>query len=332
MSLRRRDHGAAASSALEALERLYHYPLAHFFLGVALRGMKEHRRAVGAFRTALALNPNFPQAHLHLSAILSRRFNDRAGAAEHLRLYHELRDAARAPSKADADNAPAPLTRTASEPASFAATTPAGPIDPPGFGEGVVVVSGLPRSGTSMIMQMLAAGGQPVQTDGLREADTDNPRGYFEFEPVKQLHRDAEWLKEAEGKAVKIVAPLLSHLPEGLPCHVIFIERQLDEVLASQGQMLGRRGESVSDSPGRRDRLKDQYARSVHKIKEFLARRPRTRVLLLNHANVILDPEAAATTINTFLGGTLTTAAMIDEVNPSLHRNRGEDAKSLAQV
>ena len=95
MHLRRRDYEAAAGSALETLERLYHYPLAHFFLGVALRGMKDFRRAVGAFRTAVSLNPNFPQAHLHLAAILGKRLKDRAGAAEHARLYRELKWAAR---------------------------------------------------------------------------------------------------------------------------------------------------------------------------------------------------------------------------------------------
>ncbi len=329
MHLRRRDHDAAARSALEELERLYHYPLAHFFLGIALRGMREYRRAVGAFRTALSLNPNFPQAHLHLASILGRRFKDRAGAAEHLRLYHELREAAKAPRKAEADREPAPFAATAEEPVPFVATH-AGPGDLPEIGEGVVVVSGLPRSGTSMIMQMLAAGGHPVLTDGLREADTDNPRGYFEYEPVKQLHRDAEWLKEVEGKAVKIVAPLLPHLPAGSPCHVIFIERQLDEVICSQTHMLILRGELVSDSPGRHDRLKVEYGRSVRKIKEFLIKRPKTRVLFLNHADVLLDPEAAATSMNRFLGGRLETAAMVAEVNPSLHRNRTEDGKRTA--
>jgi predicted AlkP superfamily phosphohydrolase/phosphomutase/tetratricopeptide (TPR) repeat protein len=329
MHLRRRDHAAAAQSALEALERLYHYPLAHFFLGIALRGMREYRRAVGAFRTALSLNPNFSQAHLHLASILGRQFKDKAGAAEHLRLYHELREAAKAPPKDEADPAPARLAAPADESVPFAATH-AGPGDLPEIGEGVVVVSGLPRSGTSMIMQMLAAGGQAVLTDGLREADTDNPLGYLEFEPVKQLHRDATWLNEAQGKAIKIVAPLLPHLPAGTPCHVIFIERQLDEVLSSQSQMLIRRGESVSDSPGRRDRLKVEYGRSVRKIKELLRSRPKTRVLFLNHAEVLRDPEAAATSINGFLGGSLTTPAMVALVNPSLHRNRAHDESPTA--
>ena len=179
---------------------------------------------------------------------------------------------------------------------------------------------------------MLAAGGQPVLTDGLREADTDNPRGYFEYEPVKLLHRDARWFQHAEGKAVKIVAPLLPHLPAGSPCHVIFIERTLDEVLASQGQMLVRRGESVSHAPGRPERLKDEYGRSVRKIKEFLTRRPRTRALFLDHAQVVRNPSEAATAINDFLGGSLSTVAMVAEVNPSLHRNRAEDAQRAALI
>jgi predicted AlkP superfamily phosphohydrolase/phosphomutase/tetratricopeptide (TPR) repeat protein len=329
MYLRRRDHAAAAQSALESLERLYHYPLAHFFLGVALRGMREYRRAVGAFRTALSLNPNFPQAHLHLAAILGRRFKDQPGAAEHLRLYHELRAEAKTPKRAEAEQTPVYLAAHEEASAPFVATH-FGPSEVPEVGEGVVVVSGLPRSGTSMIMQMLAAGGQAVLTDGLREADADNPRGYFEFEPVKQMHQGAEWIKDAEGKAVKIVAPLLPSLPPGAGCHVIFIERQLDEILSSQSRMMARRGEAVADSPGRRDRLRAQYGRNVRKIKDLLSRRQNTRVLYLEHASVILDPETAARSMNEFLGGRLETASMVGEVNPSLHRNRVDERIELA--
>ena len=125
---------------------------------------------------------------------------------------------------------------------------------------------------------------------------------------------------------------LIGYLPAGLACHVIFIERQLDEVLSSQSQMMIRRGESVADSPGRRDRLKADNGRTVRKIKEFLSKRPSTRVLLLNHADVILDPQAAATSINGFLGGRLNTVAMVAEVNPALHRNRAERGKHLADI
>lgn len=321
MHLRRRDFPAMAGSALEALERLYHYPLAHYFLGVALRGMQEPRRAQSAFITALSLNPNFPQAHLHLASILGKQLDDRAGATEHLRLFRELKRSALAPKPEAASRGSEP-TMITKEPSLLIEPMPAGPIDPPEIGQGAVVVSGLPRSGTSMIMQMLVAGGHPVLTDGLRTADADNPLGYFEFEPVKKLHRDARWFQEAEGKAVKIVAPLLPHLPAGSACHVIFIERALEEVLTSQSRMLTHRGESVSDAPGRRDRLKGEFDRSVRNIKEFLRKRPKTRVLFLNHAEVLANPEAAAVALNRFLGGGLATAAMVAEVKPVLHRNR----------
>ena len=113
----------------------------------------------------------------------------------------------------------------------------------PPLSESLIVVTGLPRSGTSMLMQMLAAGGVAVLSDELRTADEDNPRGYLEFEPVKNLLKDSHWLFEARGKAIKIIAPLLSALPPGLPCRVILCERDLDEVLDSQERMLLRRNQ-----------------------------------------------------------------------------------------
>ena len=127
----------------------------------------------------------------------------------------------------------------------------------------LIVVTGLPRSGTSMLMQMLAAGGVGVLSDGLRAADEDNPRGYLEFEPVKNLLKDSKWLFEARGKAVKIVAPLLAALPPGLPCRVILCERDLDEVLDSQERMLARRNQPLAATPERRRMLKDEYARTL---------------------------------------------------------------------
>jgi len=108
--------------------------------------------------------------------------------------------------------------------------------------ETITVVSGLPRSGTSMMMQMLGAGGLAVLTDGKRGADADNPRGYYEYEAVKSLGQDASWLASAGGKAVKIVSALLIHLPDGFDYRVIFMRRPIAEVLASQRAMLDRLG------------------------------------------------------------------------------------------
>src|SRR5260221_40938 len=112
----------------------------------------------------------------------------------------------------------------------------------PSLANSIVVVSGLPRSGTSLMMAMLQAGGVPVLSDGLRAPDADNPNGYFEFEPVKQLRTDHTWLASAQGKALKVVVPLLFHFPELFDCRVLFMERNLDEVIASQLAMLARKG------------------------------------------------------------------------------------------
>jgi predicted AlkP superfamily phosphohydrolase/phosphomutase/tetratricopeptide (TPR) repeat protein len=165
--------------------------------------------------------------------------------------------------------------------------------------ESLVVVTGLPRSGTSLLMQMLQAGGMSVLSDGLREADEDNPRGYLEFEPVKNLRNDSKWLFEARGKAVKIVAPLLGYLPAGLPCRVILSERDLDEVLDSQERML-RRG---NQTPGPREVLKQEYARMLGRVK-------RTDMLVIDHGDALSDPLGTADKLDRFLGGGLDVAKM----------------------
>jgi hypothetical protein len=193
----------------------------------------------------------------------------------------------------------------------------------PPLSESLVIVSGLPRSGTSMIMQMVAAGGVPVLTDGVRGADDDNPRGYLEYEPVKKLRQDSKWLPEAKGKAVKIVAPLLAALAPGVPCRVILIERDLNEILNSQARMLERRRENPPDSLWRRDRLTNAYSGTLRQAKTFLRNRPSTWLLVLQRDEVLGDPAAAAVRIGEFLGGGLDTAKMAAEVDPSLHRQRG---------
>ena len=229
MALRRRKFAIAAQSALDALQRIYHYPLAHFLLGQALTGMHEYERAAEAFRAAISFNPNFPEAHVRLAALLEKHLGDPESAREHRRLARQMRSRGIA----------RPVTRAPDEPVESAACVFSPPGTPmPPLEESLIVVTGLPRSGTSVLMQMLAAGGLDILSDGLRHADEDNPRGYLEFEPVKKLLKDSTWLFEARGRAIKIVAPLLAALPAGLPCRVILSERDLDEVLDSQQRML----------------------------------------------------------------------------------------------
>jgi hypothetical protein len=192
----------------------------------------------------------------------------------------------------------------------------------PALSESLTVVTGLPRSGTSLLMQMLAAGGMPVLSDQLRAADEDNPRGYLEFEPVKNLLKDSRWLFEARGRVVKIIAPLLVALPQGLACRVILCERDLDEVLDSQDRMLLRRNRLPAATPERRRMLKDEYLRTLGRVKAMLTARPMTQFLVIEHSRAISDSLPTAERINLFLGGGLDLRKMAAVVEPALHRHR----------
>jgi hypothetical protein len=185
-------------------------------------------------------------------------------------------------------------------------------------GRPVVIVSGLPRSGTSMAMRMLAAGGLPAVTDGVRGGDDDNPHGYFEHERVKGLAGagDRRWLRDCRGRALKVVSPLLKHLPRGLCYQVIFLERDLDEILDSQERMLRNRG--VREENVSREALREAFAREVEAARRLLARVPHFRALFLAHADVLAAPPAAAAKINAFLGGGLDEPAMAAAVDRSL--------------
>ena len=186
----------------------------------------------------------------------------------------------------------------------------------------IVVVSGLPRSGTSMLMQMLAAGGVEVVTDELRQADTDNPRGYFEFEPVKSLAEadDASWLDAAHGKAIKIIASLLRYLPGDKTYKILFMERNLQEVLDSQKRML----EHLDKDAGAADdaAMAAQFTRHLGQVKAWLREQSHMDVLYIRHAEVVAEPRAVAERLQTFLGRPLDIDAMAAAVQPQLYRNR----------
>jgi len=315
VALRRKEFSNAAHSALDALQRVHRYPVAHFLLGRALTGMEEYERAAEAFRAAIFLNPNFPEAHARLAAVLEKRLNDGESAREHRRLARRMRrrENERFPMMAEKEESAGVISGVA----LVAPTSEMLPLE-----ESLIVVTGLPRSGTSMLMQMLAAGGMSVLSDGLREADEDNPRGYFELERVKNLLRDSKWLLEARGKVVKIVAPLLAGLPRELACRVILSERDLEEVLDSQERMLVHRSRPVALTPERRRMLKDEYTRTLGRVKAMLSARPNTQLLVVEHSDVISDSSAAAERINHFLGGGLNGAKMAAAIDPALHRIR----------
>ena len=189
----------------------------------------------------------------------------------------------------------------------------------------IVVVSGLPRSGTSMMMKMLAEAGLPGLTDQIRTADEDNPNGYYEFEPVKQLSDGQhDWLTQANGKAVKIISALLEHLPTQYSYKVIFMERKIDEILASQQKMLTRRNEPsrVED-----ESMQAQFEQHLAAVKYWLARQPNIDVLYVEYNTLIADPDARCDEIIRFIGLALDAAKMCSVPNQHLYRNRSESTR-----
>jgi len=186
----------------------------------------------------------------------------------------------------------------------------------------LVVVSGLPRAGTSMLMQMLVAGGLAPFDDGRRTPDASNPRGYVEHERVRALARDAGWLPDADGRVVKVVAPLLPHLPPGPAYDVVLVTRRLAEVLASQRAMLGRLGHAPASDAA----LAPVYTRMLDAARAWATATPGARLLELDHAAVLADPADASARLAAFLGRPLDEAAMAAAVEPSLHRERAAGA------
>ena len=194
------------------------------------------------------------------------------------------------------------------------------------YGEPVIVVSGLPRSGTSMAMQMLAAAGVSAITDGVRKAGEDNPKGYFEDERVKDLHKadkdgkDRGWLREARGKAVKIISFLLKDLPETNNYKVIFMRRDLPEVLASQRKMLDRRREAneIED-----EKMLELWKDHLWKVNYLLKHVDHLESLEIPYKDAVANPLEQARRIKEFLGLPLAPEKMAGAVDEKLYRNRG---------
>ncbi len=182
----------------------------------------------------------------------------------------------------------------------------------------ITIVSGLPRSGTSLMMQMLDRGGIEVVTDHLRTADTDNPRGYYEFEQVKAIQRDTSWLPATRGKTFKMVSQLLYHLPPEETYRILFMERDLEEVLDSQEKMLLRLGRT----PAPREGIRRAYLVHLERLYAWLSRQANMRVLRISYGDLVDRPREQAERVGVFLGGPVNVEEMVRAVDPSLYRNR----------
>ncbi len=184
----------------------------------------------------------------------------------------------------------------------------------------ITIVSGLPRSGTSLMMQMLKAGGLTVLSDGERTPDEDNPKGYLEWELIKQLPQDPSLIAQAEGKAVKVISQLLLSLPDGHEYRVIFMQRPLPEILKSQDEMLRRRGNE--NLIGNNAPIEDAFQRHLLQVTQRIGGKPNIQALRVHYHRTLREPAAVAAEVANFLGADLDVLEMVKQVDRGLYRNR----------
>lgn len=320
MAARRNDE--AAEELFDALSLDYHNPIAHYLLGTILHRLGKIPEAILALKVAVKQNPNFVEALKRLALVYKKRLRDEGRAGEFLSL---AREAAKRLKALRSDGLQKRGLRGQESIFTDWGEPPHEALD--GKRERkiadqsrvITVVSGLPRSGTSMMMQMLDAGGLDVLSDGLRTPDQDNRRGYYEYEPTKRIMRDVSWLHEAEGKAIKIVAPLLRYLPSGRSYRVIFMERELGEVLSSQEAMLQR---IIKQGAKRtRSQPRDILARQLRQARAWLIKRD-IPVLYIDYLSCVTEPRKTAEDLSRFLGIEFNAAAAASVVDASLYRKR----------
>jgi hypothetical protein len=186
------------------------------------------------------------------------------------------------------------------------------------MGAEIILVSGLPRSGTSLMMQMLVAGGLEAITDNIRTADPDNPRGYYEFEKVKQIKHDASWLPGARGKVVKMVSQLLYDLPFSERYRILFMERDLEEVLLSQEKMLTRLGRQGAP----RETIREAFTLHLERLHRWLAQQANMDLLCVSYNALLQSPRELTQRVCDFLGGSVDREGMVAQVDGALYRNR----------
>lgn len=184
----------------------------------------------------------------------------------------------------------------------------------------ITIVSGLPRSGTSLMMQMLAAGGLPPLTDNLRAADADNPVGYYEYERIKRLKDDPACLDGARGCVVKVISELLLHLPAHHRYRVVFLRRHMHEILASQRQMLVRRGKPAD--PSSDAKMAQLFEKHLQRVEGWLSQQPHIATLFISYNDLLASPAEPIAQINDFLGRRLDTERMAQAIDQQLYRQR----------
>ena len=305
--------GKAEDALMRELNLDYDNPSVHALLGQIYLQSERFREAADSYLVSIGLDYNQPIAHFNLGLAL-KNLGDYANAAKALEVCLLM-------------------TPQYNRARTILANLYTLHLEQPERGDKhrqnfhdemqgtVYVVSGMPRSGTSMMMQMLDAGGLPVFTDKVRTADDSNPKGYYEHEVVKMLARNKRWLPKAKDKVVKIVAPLLHYLPSTFRYKIVFMERNIFEIMASQDTMLKKMGKKPNDTTLQLG-VMQQYQKQLAAVKKWAEQMPNVEIVYVSHAEVLTEPFEQALRVAAFLDFTVTPEAMMAAVDKSLHREK----------
>jgi predicted AlkP superfamily phosphohydrolase/phosphomutase/tetratricopeptide (TPR) repeat protein len=316
--------------ALRAVSLLHRLPLAHFNLGVALARSGENERASVAFETALRFQPDMINAHRYLATIHKGEGNNREKAEFHRsEVFRLSRSRGRRSPSADAKreklfDLPQIPNREERRAILLKERPDPKPANQTKSGKTFVLVSGLPRSGTSLMMQLLEAGGMPPMTDGKRAADADNPRGYYEWDAIKQIAKNKELLddKAIEGCAIKCISVLLPSLPTKHQYKVIFMLRPIAEVVASQRAMLTRSGSKGANLES--EQLERGLRAHREEIRNWGKSAQHIEWIEIDYPELVRNPVSVIKKLVDFLGTDRLprTNAMVSVVDPALHRRK----------
>ncbi|EDN66664.1 Tetratricopeptide repeat protein [Beggiatoa sp. PS] len=303
--LQMRQFNDAAETLMDSVGRIYHNPSAHYSLGEAFYRLGRFEMAAQSWEVAVTQAPGLKKAHARLVDVYQRHLNEAMKAAQHQQMIAKI---VKVPTQVLAQNVDntLELDKPALAPKKLIGIK-AEKI--------ITIVSGLPRSGTSMMMQILQAGGMDLLTDAKREADKHNPKGYFELEAIKNLGQDKSCLAAAPGKVVKVIAQLLPALDKGYHYRVIFMMRDMHEILQSQQTMLDK---AESDNA----KLAQTFQQQLHRIQLWLRKQNNIDVIYFKYQYVIKNSLLNIEQLNEFLDGALDVQKCIEVVDVNLYRSR----------
>lgn len=333
-----KEYEAAIDYGITAIGLAYHTPLAHYYLGEALLLYKQYDAAENAFRLAITMAPHLGQARNYLIYLYDVILKTPEKSAIHRSYFEERGLKVKSPDAEDFEDDENQIRTEETVTGDFKNNPIKAESEPETedkdetplivkrhktiTDEPVIIVSGLPRSGTSMMMQMLDAAGLPIFTDNERTADESNPKGYYEHKAVKSLMHDASWVKETPGKVVKVISHLLFYLPARYTYKIIFIDRDLKEVVMSQHAMLVRNGKKGVKEDAYPMNIETQFAQNLKKVKAWEKIHQNVQVLHINHADVLTKPFEVAEKIAGFLGKQLDISKMVQVVDKDLYRTK----------